>query len=137
MVGQIRKLQNEGTKLGDMAILYRTNAQSRMFEENLINNGIPYVMVGSLKFYDRKEVKDTLSYLRFLANERDIQGLERIINEPKRGIGAATVAKVRSLLEESGMTLPEVLQTVQAQEVLGRAFGKIQAFSDMIQELPG
>ncbi|WP_288310574.1 DNA helicase PcrA [uncultured Acidaminococcus sp.] len=135
VVGQIRKLQNEGTKLGDMAILYRTNAQSRMFEENLINNGIPYVMVGSLKFYDRKEVKDTLSYLRFLANERDIQGLERIINEPKRGIGAATVAKVRSLLEESGMTLPEVLQTVQAQEVLGRAFGKIQAFSDMIQEL--
>lgn len=135
VVGQIRKLQNEGTKLGDMAILYRTNAQSRMFEENLINNGIPYVMVGSLKFYDRKEVKDILSYLRFLANERDIQGLERIINEPKRGIGAATVAKVRSLLEESGMTLPEVLQTVQAQEVLGRAFGKIQAFSDMIQEL--
>lgn len=135
VVGQIRKLQNEGTKLGDMAILYRTNAQSRMFEENLINNGIPYVMVGSLKFYDRKEVKDTLSYLRFLANERDIQGLERIINEPKRGIGAATVAKVRSLLEESGMTLPEVLQTVQAKEVLGRAFGKIQAFSDMIQEL--
>lgn len=135
VVGQIRKLQNDGTKLGDMAILYRTNAQSRMFEENLINNGIPYVMVGSLKFYDRKEVKDTLSYLRFLANERDIQGLERIINEPKRGIGAATVAKVRSLLEESGMTLPEVLQTVQAQEVLGRAFGKIQAFSDMIQEL--
>ena len=135
VVGQIRKLQNDGTKLGDMAILYRTNAQSRMFEENLINNGIPEVMVGSLKFYDRKEVKDTLSYLRFLANERDIQGLERIINEPKRGIGAATVAKVRSLLEESGMTLPEVLQTVQAQEVLGRAFGKIQAFSDMIQEL--
>ncbi|MGO5491449.1 DNA helicase PcrA [Acidaminococcus sp. HCP3S3_H5] len=135
VVGQIRKLQNDGTKLGDMAILYRTNAQSRMFEENLINNGIPYVMVGSLKFYDRKEVKDTLSYLRFLANERDIQGLERIINEPKRGIGAATVAKVRSLLEESGMTLPEVLQTVQAKEVLGRAFGKIQAFSDMIQEL--
>lgn len=135
VVGQIRKLQNEGTKLGDMAILYRTNAQSRMFEENLINNGIPYVMVGSLKFYDRKEVKDTLSYLRFLANERDIQGLERIINEPKRGIGAATVAKVRSLLEESGMPLPEVLQTVQAKEVLGRAFGKIQAFSDMIQEL--
>ncbi|WP_317424496.1 DNA helicase PcrA [uncultured Acidaminococcus sp.] len=135
VVGQIRKLQNDGTKLGDMAILYRTNAQSRMFEENLINNGIPYVMVGSLKFYDRKEVKDTLSYLRFLANERDIQGLERIINEPKRGIGAATVAKVRSLLEESGMPLPEVLQTVQAKEVLGRAFGKIQAFSDMIQEL--
>lgn len=136
VVGQIRKLQNEGTKLGDMAILYRTNAQSRMFEENLINNGIPYVMVGSLKFYDRKEVKDTLSYLRFLANERDIQGLERIINEPKRGIGAATVAKVRSLLEESGMTLPEVLQTVQAKEVLGgRAYAKIQAFSDMIQEL--
>ena len=135
VVGQIRKLQQEGTKLGDMAILYRTNAQSRMFEENLINNGIPYVMVGSLKFYDRKEVKDTLSYLRFLANERDIQGLERIINEPKRGIGAATVAKVRGLLEESGMPLPEVLRTVQAQEVLGRSLGKIQAFSQMMEEL--
>lgn len=135
VVGQIRKLQREGTKLGDMAILYRTNAQSRMFEENLINNGVPYVMVGSLKFYDRKEVKDLLSYLRFLSNHRDIQGLERIINEPKRGIGAATVAKVRSLLEDSGMPLNEVLQTVQAKEVLGRALGKIQAFSDMIGEL--
>lgn len=135
VVSQIRKLQREGTRLGDMAILYRTNAQSRMFEENLINNGVPYVMVGSLKFYDRKEVKDLLSYLRFLSNHRDIQGLERIINEPKRGIGAATVTKVRSLLEESGMPLNEVLQTVQAKEVLGRSLGKIQAFSDMIGEL--
>lgn len=135
VVGQIRRLQREGTRLGDMAILYRTNAQSRMFEENLINNGVPYVMVGSLKFYDRKEVKDLLSYLRFLSNHRDIQGMERIINEPKRGIGAATVAKIRSLLEESGMPLHEVLQTVQAKEVLGRSFSKIQAFSDMIGEL--
>ena len=105
MVGQIRKLQREGIRLGDMAILYRTNAQSRMFEENLINNGVPYVMVGSLKFYDRKEVKDLLSYLRFLSNHRDIQGLERIINEPKRGIGAATVTKIRPCWKKAACLL--------------------------------
>lgn len=135
VVGQILTLQKRGTRFGDMAILYRTNAQSRMFEENLINNGIPYVMVGSLKFYDRKEIKDTLGYLRFLANQRDVQALERIINEPKRGIGAATMAKVRTLLEDSGLTLSQLLDTAEAKDTLGRAYSKIQNFGEIITEV--
>lgn len=135
VAGQIRQLQREGEKLGDMAILYRTNAQSRMFEETLINNSIPYIMVGSLKFYDRKEIKDTLSYLRLLANDRDEQALERIINEPKRGIGAATIAKLRQLLETTGLSLPQLLERDDVQQVLGRALAKIRKFSDMMQNL--
>ena len=135
VVGQIRQLQREGNKLGDMAILYRTNAQSRMFEENLINNGIPYVMVGSLKFYDRKEIKDALSYLRLLANGRDEQALERVINEPKRGIGAASVAKLRNLLENTGLALPDLLEKPGTDKSLGRAYNKIKKFSDMLQDL--
>lgn len=95
----MRRLRDEAHfHLGDMAVLYRTNAQSRMFEETLIKNGLPYIMVGSLKFYDRKEVKDLLAYLRLLVNGRDEQALERVINEPKRGIGSATVENSRCSL---------------------------------------
>lgn len=134
-VGQIVALHRQGTSFGDMAVLYRTNAQSRMFEENLINNGIPYVMVGSLKFYDRKEIKDTLGYLRFLANQRDGQALDRIINEPKRGIGAASVAKLHALADNSGLPFSQVLEGTDAKEVLGRAFSKIRSFTAMIAEI--
>ena len=135
VVGQIQRLQKEGVKLGNMAILYRTNVQSRMFEENLIHVGIPYVMVGSLKFYDRKEVKDTLAYLRLLGNRRDLQALARVINEPKRGIGAASVTKLQGLLTASGMPLPDLLKIPEVQTTLGRSCGKIQAFSDMMDDL--
>jgi DNA helicase-2/ATP-dependent DNA helicase PcrA len=122
-------VRQEGFHLGDMAVLYRTNAQSRMFEETLIKNGMPYIMVGSLKFYDRKEIKDVLAYLRFLENCRDLQAMERIINEPKRGIGAASVAKIKELLAADGRTLSEVVGDPAMHSRIGRAFGKIENFS--------
>ncbi|MCH3951745.1 MAG: DNA helicase PcrA [Acidaminococcus sp.] len=135
VVHNIRSLRGEGFKYGDMAVLYRTNAQSRMFEETLIKNGVPYIMVGSLKFYDRKEIKDTLSYLRVLVNGHDIQAMERIINEPKRGIGAASVVKLKGFLSQTPLTLGEIVANPAVQPVLGRAYGKITAFSQMMDEL--
>lgn len=87
VVDKIVGLQEEGSSLSDMAILYRTNAQSRAFEEALVHKQLPYVVVGGLKFYDRKEIKDILAYLKILVNPSDEIALARIINEPKRGIG--------------------------------------------------
>jgi DNA helicase-2/ATP-dependent DNA helicase PcrA len=136
VVHHILQMRNrDGFTLGDMAVLYRTNAQSRMFEETLIKNGLPYIMVGSLKFYDRKEIKDTLAYLRLLVNGRDLQAMERVINEPKRGIGAATVAKLKNLLSATGRSLSQVVNDPPAGNDLGRAFGKIEKFSSIMDRL--
>ena len=135
-VHNMRRLRDEAHfHLGDMAVLYRTNAQSRMFEETLIKNGLPYIMVGSLKFYDRKEVKDLLAYLRLLVNGRDEQALERVINEPKRGIGSATVEKLKMLLNETGLSLHEALKAPSAGELLGRSLLKVTAFSTLLESL--
>lgn len=106
-----------------------------MFEETLIKNGLPYIMVGSLKFYDRKEVKDLLAYLRLLVNGRDEQALERVINEPKRGIGSATVEKLKMLLNETGLSLHEALKAPSAGELLGRSLLKVTAFSTLLESL--
>lgn len=85
-----------------MAILYRTNAQSRVMEENLVKANIPYRMVGGLKFYDRKEIKDILAYLRLLTNPLDDLSFNRIINVPKRGIGATSLNKLSQYAAERG-----------------------------------
>ena len=96
VIEQLQNLQRtENKKLGDMAILYRTNTQSRIFEEMLIKSGISYNMVGGLKFYERKEIKDIIAYLRVIFNPADSLSLLRIINVPKRGIGDASLAKFR------------------------------------------
>lgn len=92
-------------------------------------------MVGSLKFYDRKEVKDLLAYLRLLVNGRDEQALERVINEPKRGIGSATVEKLKMLLNETGLSLHEALKAPSAGELLGRSLLKVTAFSTLLESL--
>lgn len=91
IVRELKKMHEAGRHYRDGAILYRTNAQSRSMEEALLRDNIPYLIIGGVKFYSRKEIKDVLSYLRFLANPRDRIALERLINEPKRGIGAATL----------------------------------------------
>ena len=96
VIEQLQNLQRtENKKLGDMAVLYRTNTQSRIFEEMLIKSGISYNMVGGLKFYERKEIKDIIAYLRVIFNPADSLSLLRIINVPKRGIGDATLAKIQ------------------------------------------
>ena len=94
---------------GDIAVLYRTNAQSRALEEGFMRAGIPYTMVGGLKFYDRKEIKDILAYLRVVFNPADAISLMRIINVPKRGLGDATIGKLNEFAAENGMTLFDVI----------------------------
>ena len=110
VIENMQKLQlNESAKLGDMAVLYRTNAQSRVFEEMLIKSGIAYTMVGGTKFYERKEIKDALAYLRLIFNPSDSLSLLRIINVPRRGIGDATLARLQEHANATGQTLFEVV----------------------------
>lgn len=135
VVETMKGLQREGVSLGDVAVLYRTNAQSRIFEENLIKNGLSYVMVGSLKFYDRKEVKDILAYLRFLHNSRDLQALSRIINVPKRGIGAASVEKLLTVLNANNCAIFALKTLPDSYGSVGRAAAKVQSFVEILEKL--
>lgn len=112
----VAKIQEEREQnhhdYGDFAILYRTNAQSRVIEETLVKANIPYTMVGGHKFYDRKEIRDVLAYLTLVANPADSMSLERIINEPKRGIGATSVEKLRDFAEMNDWTELEATQNI-------------------------
>ncbi|MFD1456249.1 DNA helicase PcrA [Levilactobacillus lanxiensis] len=112
-----REQHNRG--YGDFAILYRTNAQSRVIEETLVKTNIPYTMVGGHKFYDRKEIRDVLAYLTLVANPADSMSLERIINEPKRGIGATSVEKLRDFAEMNDWTELEATQNIALATNLG------------------
>ncbi|WP_330847983.1 3'-5' exonuclease, partial [Streptococcus suis] len=94
VAGQIDQLHREGKAYKDFAVLYRTNAQSRTIEEALLKSNIPYTMVGGTKFYSRKEIRDVISYLNIIANPSDNISYERIVNEPKRGVGPGTVDKL-------------------------------------------
>ena len=129
-----RLVLKEGYKYSDFAILYRTNAQTRVFEENLT---CPYRILAGLRFYDRKEIKDILSYLRVLFNPDDDQNLTRIINVPKRGIGDSTVQKIRTYSESIGKSMFEVICDGSYAEAFGRTQSKIKDFADMIQRLRG
>lgn len=119
----------------DHAILYRTNAQSRVIEEVLIKSDIPYQIVGGIKFYDRKEIKDMLGYLRLLSNPDDDISLTRVINVPKRGIGDTTVAKLAAAAAERGTSIYRVLETVDDLGFAGRTRNALVEFFDMIDGL--
>ena len=118
---EIRKLHGSNTVSGneysDMAVLCRMNAQTRLFEEAFMTKGIPYKIL-SLKFYDRKEIKDITAYMRLVLNPYDNLAFERIINEPKRGIGPKTLDKIRDLSRESGISMLEVIADEDAMQVL-------------------
>ncbi|MBQ1808454.1 MAG: UvrD-helicase domain-containing protein, partial [Selenomonas sp.] len=103
---------------GDIAILYRTNAQSRVVEETFMRSGIPYTMVGGLKFYDRKEIKDILAYLRVIYNPLDTVSLMRIINVPKRGLGAASLGKIAAYADANGLTVFDVISNPDTLDAL-------------------
>ena len=120
---------------GDMAILFRTNAQSRVLEEKLMRYAIPYTMVGGTKFYDRKEIKDVLAYLRLLYNPEDSLSLTRIINVPKRNIGATTMEHVAAYAEEQGISLFEALSSTDEIPVTKRARTSLENFAAMIFDL--
>lgn len=120
---------------GNMAILFRTNAQSRVLEEKLMRYAIPYTMVGGTKFYDRKEIKDVLAYLRLLYNPEDSLSLTRIINVPKRNIGATTMEHVAAYAEEQGISLFEALSSTDEIPVTKRARTSLENFAAMIFDL--
>lgn len=120
---------------GDMTILFRTNAQSRVLEEKLMRYAIPYTMVGGTKFYDRKEIKDVLAYLRLLYNPEDSLSLTRIINVPKRNIGATTMEHVAAYAEAQGISLFEALSSTDEIPVTKRAKASLENFAAMIFDL--
>ena len=120
---------------GNMAILFRTNSQSRVLEEKLMRYAIPYTMVGGTKFYDRKEIKDVIAYLRLLYNPEDSLSLTRIINVPKRNIGATTLEHLTDYAEEQGISLFEALSSTEDLPVTKRAKAALEDFSVTIFEL--
>lgn len=137
VIEQLQNLQRtENKKLGDMAILYRTNTQSRIFEEMLIKSGISYNMVGGLKFYERKEIKDIIAYLRLIFNPADSLSLLRIINVPKRGIGDASLAKIQAYAAANNVSLFEAVSNAAAIDGLSSRFvSKLDDLAGIIFEL--
>jgi DNA helicase-2/ATP-dependent DNA helicase PcrA len=122
---------------GDFAIFYRTNAQSRVFEEELLKYDVPYVVVGGVRFYDRAEVKDALAYLRVLLNPPDSVSLRRIVNKPARGIGKTTIDRAEDLAVAHGTTLQEALRAMAAGSAGGRAAPKVALFLSLLDALRG
>ena len=130
----VRDIVKKGGPWKNYAILYRTNAQSRIFEEKCVAYNLPYRLVGGVNFYQRKEIKDVLCYLKTIANGRDDLAVQRIINVPKRGIGAMSVARVNMFAMENDMSFYEALERVQAVPGIGKAALKIGVFTDQISE---
>lgn len=130
---EINRMKTSDRKYSDFAILYRTNAQSRNFEEALSRRDIPYRVLGGLRYYDRKEIKDIMCYLRLVQNRADDLALTRIINEPKRGIGGKTLDKLRTLAEVRGESM---FETLLDREVISsfssRVTANIEAFTELI-----
>ncbi|MBQ3546393.1 MAG: DNA helicase PcrA [Lachnospiraceae bacterium] len=118
-----------------IACLYRTNAQSRVLEERFIREGIPYKVIGGQNFYQRKEIKDLIAYLKTVENGRDEVAIKRIINVPKRGIGDATVDKIDTFAQANGISFYDALKNENAMAVIGRSASKIKPFVDFIQRL--
>lgn len=130
------KIKNYARNLNDYAVLYRTNSQSRAIEEALISQGISYRMVGGLKFYDRKEVKDIIAYLKLLYNRHDSQSLKRIINVPKRSIGDTTVKKLQEIANGMDYSLYEVIQNIDEYDDLSAGVkSKLKAFCELLDKL--
>ncbi|MBW4642908.1 MAG: DNA helicase PcrA [Goleter apudmare HA4340-LM2] len=135
VINQIRTLENKNPELnwGSFAILYRTNAQSRPFEELLVRHQIPYTVVGGMRFYDRKEIKDVIAYLRAIANPSDTVSLLRVINTPRRGIGKTTTDALVNASQQLGITLWEILSDETSVNTLaGRATKAVNSFAQMI-----
>ena len=136
VVGDIAQKHREGIcSYRDCAVLYRTNAQSRLFEEKFLMANIPYRLVGGVNFYARKEIKDLLSYLKTVDNAKDDLAVRRIINIPKRGIGATTLSRVQEYATEQDISFYDALKEAEKIPKLGRAAVKIQPFVTMIQSL--
>ncbi|NLB41777.1 MAG: UvrD-helicase domain-containing protein, partial [Clostridiales bacterium] len=133
---EIEQHISNGGRYGDIAILYRMNAQSRTIEEALMKYGIPYNIYGGLRFYDRKEIKDLIAYLRLLDNPFDDVSLQRVINTPKRGIGAVTMSNLQEAATSAGIGVLEVISDLDNNQVLtGRTAIKVKEFGKLISDL--
>ncbi len=133
---EIDQLVDDGARPGDVAVFYRTNAQSRVFEEVFIRTGQPYKVVGGVRFYERREVRDALAYLRMLVNPDDQVSLRRILNTPKRGIGDRAVECVQALADRDRLTFWEALRRAgDAPGLATRSLTQIRAFVAMVEEL--
>ncbi len=128
-----RKKRGGSADYGDFAVLYRTNAQARMLEERFILEGIPYDVVGGTNFYARREIKDMLAYLKTVDNGRDDVAAKRIINVPKRGIGATTIARVQDYADMRNISFYDALREADQIVSIGRSAGKLEPFVTMIQ----
>ena len=135
VLGRIRQWVEGGGRRSDCAVLYRSNALSRVFEESLVNAAMPYRVYGGLRYYERAEIKDALAYLRLIDNLRDDTAFERIVNVPTRGIGASTLDKVRGLARERELPLWDAAVALAADGLSARAGNAVQAFLDLIQQL--
>ncbi|WP_019507545.1 DNA helicase PcrA [Pleurocapsa sp. PCC 7319] len=136
VVQQIQQIKKNNPEVGwkDFSILYRTNAQSRPFEDLLLHNNIPYNIVGGLKFYDRKEIKDAIAYLRIIVNPEDTVSLLRIINTPRRGIGKTTMNRLMDAAQQMGIPLWEIVNDETSVNTMGgRAAKSLNQFARMIQ----
>lgn len=128
------KVKDNKFKYQDFAVLYRTNAQSRTIEEAFVKSNIPYQIVGGHKFYDRKEIKDIMSYLKLVANPADTMSLNRIINTPKRGIGAATVDKLGGFANENNLNALEAMDQVSMSTISNRSGAKLKDFAAKLHD---
>ncbi|MEC1430507.1 DNA helicase PcrA [Bacillus subtilis] len=136
VAGKIHQLHSSGKrKLSDIAILYRTNAQSRVIEETLLKSGLNYNIVGGTKFYDRKEIKDILAYLRLVSNPDDDISFTRIVNVPKRGVGATSLEKIASYAAINGLSFFQAIQQVDFIGVSAKAANALDSFRQMIENL--
>lgn len=132
-----RKYRREGCGFSDFAILYRTNAQARILEERMVMEGIPYNVVGGTNFYARREIKDMLAYLKTIDNGADDVAVKRIINIPKRGIGAATIQRVQDYADAKGISFYNALREAEEIPGIGRGLSKLSSFVTMIQAFRG
>jgi DNA helicase-2/ATP-dependent DNA helicase PcrA len=135
VIGRLRDWIAQGNLRADVAILYRSNAQSRVLEEGLINAGIPYRVYGGLRFFERAEIKDALAYLRLLANRDDDASFERVVNRPTRGIGARTVELLRSYARANSCSMWRAAGAAASDELNGRAASAVQAFMHLIERM--
>lgn len=132
---KIQELEKQGKTRDQMAVLYRTNAQSRAVEDMMVRKGIPYRLFGGLRFYERKEIRDVLSYLKVLANPADTIALRRIINVPKRGIGETSLDKLAAFAEENGLSLYGALSRLEEITALKSRAAKFQDFYELFENL--
>jgi DNA helicase-2/ATP-dependent DNA helicase PcrA len=135
VIGRLRDWIDQGNARADAAILYRSNAQSRVLEEGLINAGIPYRVYGGLRFFERAEIKDALAYLRLISHREDDASFERIVNRPTRGIGARTVEIMRAYARANSCTMWRAAGAVASDELAGRAAKAVLAFMNLMERM--